>query len=703
MKTFSQVREDFAEFFKGAKDISGGIAKLTPYITALTTGVAVGGAPLTIATIVVLAATAFEGCSSIIAVLAEPRKAYRKLNKLDAAERFDLIYHMLCQESYADAVREILSKMDENLYSTTLDHKALSKVDRGDLQEIRTGWNYDLDLSGCPFPLFEAYAERLRVLFISTGIDKEYSKKVMARIDEMARRNIKLQLTTKKPPYDWVYDYVQFEALTKIRASADSLPDNIAKAITEAAARFLDAQKTSGSTKAWDDYRIHLGELANRDIFGSQIGIRDLYVLPSFTYYRQGQRIAGPEATQMDEPQLPLRNNLPQFLTHLISKRTPRDNLIFIFGDPGVGKTSFGQMYANALSSCKSFHPLYIPLQYIDPTRDLVPEIERYVRESTLRDAVRELHNCSNVVFILDAFDELAQATRDRMGDFFRRLERFTTDQLYRAAATIATGRHTLFSKSDALIPAGTHVITLQPFDEGQIKEWSVKWNKLAGQSFDGTKFWQSHEARRGDLHDIATQPLLLYLLAKLEQSGTPVNPADVDTSRSGIYRHIIQWVCNRQQEKWGSSLGNPMSAGQMRKLLRLTGFCAMSRGRRAVHLDDLQSMLGDAGLSEETVQDKNNYQAERTFLTFAFAKTGQASWEFKHKQFGEYLAAEYIAERFDVAIKRVPDPDEPGESDGRRVMRHWRSCGSICLRVTVSLLKSKVLSNRCLDAGPNS
>jgi len=271
---------------------------------------------------------------------------------------------------------------------------------------------------------------------------------VIARIDEMARRKIKLQLTTTKPPYDWVYNYVQLETLTKIRASADSLPDNIAKAITEAAAQFLDAQKTSGSSKAWDDYRKHLGELANRDIFGSEFGIRDLYVLPSFTYYRQGQRISGPEAAQMDEPQLPLRNNLPPFLTHLISNRTPRDNLIFIFGDPGVGKTSFAQMYANALSRCKSFHPVYIPLQYIDPTRDLIPEIERYVRESTLRDAVRELHNCSNVVFILDAFDELAQATRDRMGDFFRRLERFTSDQLYRGAATIATGRHTQQRKS---------------------------------------------------------------------------------------------------------------------------------------------------------------------------------------------------------------------------------------------------------------
>jgi len=319
-------------------------------------------------------------------------------------------------------------------------------------------------------------------------------------------------------------------------------------------------------------------------------------------------------------------------------------------------------MYADGLSRCKSFHPVYIPLQYIDPTRDLISEIEKYVRESTLRDAVQELHNCSNVVFILDAFDELAQATRDRMGDFFRRLERFTSDQLYLGAATIATGRHTLFSRGDALIPAGTHVITLQPFDEGQINEWSARWNKLARQSFDGTKFWQADENKRGDLHDIATQPLLLYLLAKLEQSGTPVNPADVDTSRSGIYRHIIQWVCGRQQEKRGLQPETHMSSGQMRKLLRLTGFCAMSRGRRAVHLDDLQSMLRDAGLSEETVQDKNNYQAERTFLTFAFAKAGQASWEFKHKQFGEYLAAEYIGERFNTAITRVPDADEPGQ-----------------------------------------
>jgi hypothetical protein len=112
-------------------------------------------------------------------------------------------------------------------------------------------------------------------------------------------------------------------------------------------------------------------------------------------------------------------------------------------------------MFAAALSLNPSFHPIYIQLQHIDPTKDLIPELENYLRNSPLRDAVKEIHNCSNLVFILDAFDELAQATRERMGDFFRRLERFSSDQRYRRAAVIATGRDTLFDRGDALIPSG--------------------------------------------------------------------------------------------------------------------------------------------------------------------------------------------------------------------------------------------------------
>ena len=68
------------------------------------------------------------------------------------------------------------------------------------------------------------------------------------------------------------------------------------------------------------------------------------------------------------------------------------------------------------------------------------------------------------------------------------------------------------------------HVLTLQPFNNNQITDWSKKWNKISGQNFDGTKFWVDDEKFRGDLHEIATQPLLLYLLAKLEEEGAKVS-----------------------------------------------------------------------------------------------------------------------------------------------------------------------------------
>jgi hypothetical protein len=164
-----------------------------------------------------------------------------------------------------------------------------------------------------------------------------------------------------------------------------------------------------------------------------------------------------------------------------------------------------------------------------------------------------------------------------------------------------------------------THVVSLLPFNREQIAEWSQKWNELTGQHFDGTKFWQEEKKNRGDLHELATQPLLLYLLAKLEQDGNPIDPTATGTSRSGVYRHIIQWVCNRQEAKGTDS--ERMSAGQMRKLLRLTGFCTMFLAKREVHIQDLQGLLADSGLSAQLVQNKQNYQAERTFLSFAFLK----------------------------------------------------------------------------------
>ena len=100
----------------------------------------------------------------------------------------------------------------------------------------------------------------------------------------------------------------------------------------------------------------------------------------------------------------------------------------------------------------------------------------------------------------------------------------------------------------------------------------------------------------------------------------------------------------------------------EMRRFLRVTGFLTMTLGKRAIHIDELQSRLERVGLTSEAVEKSENYEAQQTFLAMAFRKTGESSWEFKHKSFGEYLAAEYIAEDLDRAISKKEDPDLPDQ-----------------------------------------
>ena len=49
MRNLKQVKETLNRFFKGSKEISGGLAKLLPYIAIFTTGVVTGSGPLTFA------------------------------------------------------------------------------------------------------------------------------------------------------------------------------------------------------------------------------------------------------------------------------------------------------------------------------------------------------------------------------------------------------------------------------------------------------------------------------------------------------------------------------------------------------------------------------------------------------------------------------------------------------------------------------
>jgi hypothetical protein len=254
----------------------------------------------------------------------------------------------------------VLPNLPQRIREAAIDVAALKDAGVGNPEDVPTSWAYDLRIDQATIPLYEACARRLRFFLSAAGLAEEEREKTLTSIDRIARSSLKVRLCENEPPYDWLYRYLRMDVLTKDRSAGDSEPQAIAAAIREVAHGFFDEAKTGGPASAWRLYRDYLLELPKRDIFGSDFGIQDLYVLPSFSYYRQGHRSYGVIGPAQTAEAAEVRANLMPFLTELISKRTPQDNMVLIFGDPGVGKTSFAQSYSAALAQDEAMHPVFI-------------------------------------------------------------------------------------------------------------------------------------------------------------------------------------------------------------------------------------------------------------------------------------------------------------------------------------------------------
>ncbi len=646
MLTFKKACKKLNDVFKRSKEVTEGVEKIIPYLTIVSTGVAVGGGVLTTAVIIAASAAAVNGLSSILRLVTDPAKG----DSLSGEERFELCFHLYCHQAYAMATATILKKHDISDINT----RKISEQKVISLEEIETYWDFELDILGNSKELFSVYSDHLRYMIKSERTISSDEGDVIKEIENAAQSYL-LQLISKPSDLtsEWIFRYVRLNELLRQRSVKDSLPENIVKAIEAVLDNFV-SKTSSRSQQAWNDYRDYLQKLPKVEIFESKFGIEDLYILPNYTYYQAKGKGAARNKPQQDI----LRKHLAEFLTMLISNRVQSSDTIFIFGEPGIGKTSISQIFASNLSKIEYMHPVFIPLHKINPDKDLHDEVVDFLSQTLPKEAVDNLPYESNLVFIFDAFDELAHATRERIGEFFRQIDNFSKGSLYRNATVIVTGRDTLFSRDDVLIPRHSHVITLAPFDKEQVWEWSEKWNKLTNRYFDGTQFLDEDTENKSDLHDFATQPFLLYLLAKLDEEGYTIDKEIIRSSRAQVYRYITKWCCERHDRHKRQSKDITITGAEMRRFLRITGFCTLAYGSRLIDIGHLQQMLEQ--LEDRSEADQYiNYAAEQTIMSFYLDKVDKEHWQFKHKSFGEYFAAEYIADSLHRLIAQKEDPDD--------------------------------------------
>ena len=206
----------------------------------------------------------------------------------------------------------------------------------------------------------------------------------------------------------------------------------------------------------------------------------------------------------------------------------------------------------------------------------------------------------------------------------------------------------------------GAHVISLQPFDKSRIAAWGSKWRQQhsrdRAKSFYPENLVQQ-DGRRGQkatpLEHLVSWPLTLHLVARAHTSGSidlkPENANQVE--KAVLYRSIVADTALRQDEQAGGR--GRLNPQQMRRFVQAIAWEMYSTGREALDVSEGLPIL--RGILPEATESDLAELADVTIVNQPELTRGEETgFEFVHKSFSEYFAAETIAIRVEEVCFKV-------------------------------------------------
>jgi energy-coupling factor transporter ATP-binding protein EcfA2 len=404
--------------------------------------------------------------------------------------------------------------------------------------------------------------------------------------------------------------------------------------------------------EGWRAYRETLSKLPDDKItmFDENFGVRKVFVQPVATY-----KVAGAKPS----PGAPV-SDVAGLIGTLISTRTESDDLILLAGGPGSGKSTLCRILAAELATNVDIHPVFLRLRRLQDSHDIRGFVETHLQGLGLIDKISDLAAVPNLVLILDGFDELVMASRTKLREFFNALKEDLSSGPLRHAKAIVSGRDTLFPNGQGL-PTGAHLISLLPFDRNRIAAWGAKWRHQHSQSM-AKSFYPENlvgEGRRtpqnpSPLEHLVSWPLTLHLVARAHTSGSiNLKPDTADqVEKAALYRSIVADTALRQDEQAGGR--GRLNPKQMRTFVQAIAWEMYRTGREALDVTEGLPILRSI-LPEATESDL----AELADVTIVnqpeLTKGDETGFEFVHKSFSEYFAAETIATKIEEACFKVP------------------------------------------------
>ncbi|MEM9352818.1 MAG: NACHT domain-containing protein [Planctomycetota bacterium] len=536
-------------------------------------------------------------------------------------------------ESNADAIRH----RAQNIEEAELYLQAGSQIDKGVV------------------PLLAAFSEWLANYLADTRLAEH-----VEGLDEESLRSrfgnrLTLDLASDSDDARAIRDYLGIQADMATIGSADTMG-----AVHDLLKGWIAEQTHDPTKEKWDAYREHLRSLPDQSstMFAEDFGVAEVFQVPMLGHYIQQPPAHGVHASQ---------GSASQILGALLSQRYSSRNLMLLCGGPGSGKSTLCRMLVSVLAEKPNVHPVFIRLRQLKQAASVDGLIIDHLTERGLITRVDEIAELTNLYIILDGFDEVVMADRNRLTTIFRELREALEDSRFQNARVLIAGRDTLFPNGDGL-PLGAHILKILPFDERRVTNWGRKWRGKhptgPGKSFAPENYLDKNAGEdTSDLHELATWPLTLHLIARVHTSGgLDGSPEQLKGLRKAyLYRSILAEIGLRQQDQVPGE--DRLSGDQLRQLARACAWMLYCRGAESAPFDDVRPLIREMfpDLPDEA---GSRFTEVAICNTPQFKQGAEGGFEFIHKTFAEFLVAEHITAQVEQASQKGPSYSLSGKDE---------------------------------------
>ncbi|MGW6928640.1 NACHT domain-containing protein [Lentzea sp. NPDC054927] len=389
---------------------------------------------------------------------------------------------------------------------------------------------------------------------------------------------------------------------------------------------------------------------------GVQIpSLADAYVDPRFQVVIGTERTGAPSLLAWWDD-VAVRDDLYAYLVGYLTSPAALSAPLLVLGDPGSGKSVLTEMLAARLPA-SDFAVVRVELRSTPADADLKQQIEHGLR-TLLQEQVSWAEFSRTTggalpLVVLDGFDELLQATGVSQTRYLTVIAEFQQrlEDMGRPAVFVVTSRLSVCAGLE--LPPGTQVVRLLPFSEDQVRAWLDVWNAVNRPLPAETVLLYP---------DLASQPLLLLMLALYDAVDSSFQRDHLSMSRGQLYERLLERFARREVTKDHADRSAADLAADVEFELERLSVVALGMFNRGAQwvaehqvTSDLAQLL-DVDSPDRRVGTRTPLSAGETVLgRFFFVQKTEAvredntklrTYEFLHATFGEYLVARFVWER---------------------------------------------------------